>query len=352
VDRHEDRGIQPGIGTAQLKQLLDRVARQTQAYPFKAWGFGEAIAMLGLLAAARVTGDNRHRAFVGAQFDRWRAARQDRLDFVDHVTPGVPLLFLARDDSRWMPAAMAVGRLFAAFPRPSGIPVHRPDLDLWASHVWVDCLYTDGAFLALLARMTGDHAWEDLACEQTHAYMRVLWDEPRGLFVHGFDVATGRANTVHWGRGNGWAMLGLLDFLRVLRRDHPAWAPLASIVRRQITEMVSLQDRSGHWHTVLDQAQTYLEPSVAAMMAYALPAAVRLSLAAPSAGTAGAQAFHAALAAVDASGALAGVSEATPAGDVSTYATRPTGVYPWGQGPLLLAIADRLVPDCLWDEVL
>ncbi|MGH2405537.1 MAG: glycoside hydrolase family 88 protein [bacterium] len=337
--------------TADLTQLLDRVAQQTQAYPFKAWGFGEAIAMLGLLAAARVTGDARHRAFVAAQFDRWRAARQDRLVFADHVTPGVPLVFLARDDARWMPAAMAVGRLFTSFPRPSGIPVHRPDLDPWASHVWVDCLYTDGAFLALLARITGDGAWEVLACEQALAYVRVLWDEPRGLFLHGYDTATRRASAVHWGRGNGWAMLGLLDLLRVLRRDHPAWEPLAAVVSRQIIEVVSLQDRSGHWHTVLDQPETYLETSAAAMMAYALPAADRLGLAAPTAAAAGARAFHAALAAVDASGGLAGVSEATPAGDVSTYVTRPTGVYPWGQGPLLLAIADRIAPDCLWQDI-
>ncbi len=218
------------------------------------------------------------------------------------------------------------------------------------SHVWVDCLYTDGAFLALVARMT-DGAWEDLACEQALAYMRVLWDEPRGLFVHGYDTATGTANAVHWGRGNGWAMLGLLDMLRVVRRDHPAWQRLAGVVSRQILEVMSLQDSSGHWHTVLDDPETYLETSVAAMMAYALPAAVRLGLAGTAAATAGARAFDAALAAVNASGGLSGVSEATPAGDLSTYTTRPTGVYPWGQGPLLLAIADRLAPDCVWDAL-
>lgn len=352
MDRHEDLGSAPSLETARLTQLLDRVAQQTKVYPFKVWGFGEAIAMLGLLAAAQVRSDRGHRSFVEAQFNRWRAARQDRLDFADHVTPGVPLVFLARHDARWMPAVMALGRLFTSFPRPSGVPVHRPDLERWMSHVWVDCLYTDGAFLALLARMTGDRAWEDLACEHTLAYVRVLWDQPRGLFVHGYDAATGAANAVHWGRGNGWAMLGLLDMLRVLRRDHPAWQRLAGVVSNQIIEVVSLQDPGGHWHAVVDHPETYLEASVAAMMAYALPAAVRLGLAGPAAVTAAARAFHAALAAVDASGGLSGVSEATPAGDLWTYATRPTGIYPWGQGPLLLAIADRLTPDCLWDALL
>jgi hypothetical protein len=35
------------------------------------------------------------------------------------------------------------------------------------------------------------------------------------------------------------------------------------------------------------------------------------------------------------------VSEATPVGDVRTYASRRTGVYPWDQGPLLLAMEAR-----------
>jgi unsaturated rhamnogalacturonyl hydrolase len=315
------------------------------------WGFGEAIAMLGLLATARVTGDGRRRARVGALFDRWWAARSGTLTFADHTTPGVPLLMLARGDSGWMPAALALGRLFATFPKQSGVPVHRPDLESWSSHIWVDCLYTDGAFLALLARLTGDPAWEDLACEQALASVRVLWDDTRGLFVHGYDTATGRANAVHWGRGNGWALLGLLDLLRMLRPDHPAWNRLAEVVRCQVDALIALQDAGGHWHTVLDRPETYLETSVAAMMACALPAAARLGLAAAAAVEAGDRAFAAALRAVDESGALTGVSDATPAGDLDTYATRPTGVFPWGQGPLLLALADRLVPDGIWEGV-
>ncbi|MDR7418244.1 MAG: glycoside hydrolase family 88 protein [Armatimonadota bacterium] len=330
-------------------QVLTRVADRTAAYPYKVWGFGEAIAMLGLLAAARVTGAHRHRAFVETLFDRWWTARAGILSFADHVTPGVPLLCLARTEPCWGRAALALGTLFRSFPTRAGIPVHRPDLAPWASHIWVDCLYTDGAFLALLARATGDASWLEVACSQAEAYVRVLWDESRGLFVHGYDAVSGRSNAVHWGRGNGWALLGLLDLLCVLRRTHPAWKRLAGVVRRHVDTLVTLQDASGHWHTVLDRPDTYLETSVAAMMAYALPVAARLGLAPAPAERAGDRAFAAAMASVDASGALTGVSEATPAGALDLYAARPTGVFPWGQGPLLLAIAERLRPDCVWE---
>jgi rhamnogalacturonyl hydrolase YesR len=332
-----------------LEQTLHRVAEHTLAYPFKTWGFGEAIAMLGLLAASRATGDPRHQAGVEARFVHWRATRGDHLTFADHVTPGVPLLLLARADAAWMPAALALGELYRTFPTQRDVPIHRPDLEPWRSHIWVDCLYTDGAFLALLARMTGDRTWDDLACRQALAYISALWDERSGLFFHGYDAATGRANDIRWGRGNGWALLGLVDLLRFLRDDHPSRPRLLEVVRRQIEALLALQDPGGTWHTVLDHRESYLETSIAAMMAWAIPQAVRQGIASRNTLPAAARAFEVAIGAVAASGGLTGVSEATPATDFTTYATRPTGVYPWGQGPMLLALADRLAPDCLWE---
>jgi unsaturated rhamnogalacturonyl hydrolase len=38
-------------------------------------------------------------------------------------------------------------------------------------------------------------------------------------------------------------------------------------------------------------------------------------------------------------GALALVSDATPIGELRMYVTRPFGIFPWGQGPLLLMLA-------------
>ena len=44
---------------------------------------------------------------------------------------------------------------------------------------------------------------------------------------------------------------------------------------------------------------------------------------------------------VSASGALGLVSDATPIGELRMYVTRPFGVFPWGQGPLLLMLARK-----------
>lgn len=312
--------------------------------------------MLGLLAASRVTNDARYRRFVETQFARWHVVHGEDAVYADHVAPGVPLLLLARDDARLMQAALALGRLFAAYPATRGVQIHRPDLPGLNDHIWVDCLYTDGPFLALLGRMTGDAAWQDLAVQHTRAYVDVLRDPATGLFFHGFHAASGRPNTILWGRGNGWALLGLVDLLRFLRDEHPAKARLSSIVESQIAALVHFQDAGGHWHTVLDREDTYLEHSVAAMLAWAIPQAARIGLVGDAALkaralAAAARAFEAVCSVTDASGALTGVSSATPAGDLTTYATQPTGVFPWGQGPLLLALADRIAPDVIWKDL-
>ncbi len=330
-----------------LRQTLQHVADRTAAYPYKCWGFGEAVAMLGLVAAARVTDDDQYRRVVETSFDRWWTAIEGRPLFGDHVTPGVSLLLLGRERAHWMDAALALGGLFRRFPERGGVTIHRPDLDGWTTYIWVDCLYTDGPFLALLGLVTGESSWQDLACAQTLAYIDE--DAPSGLFVHGYDTETGVANGVHWGRGNGWALLGLIDLLRFLQADHPSQPRLATVVRRQLDALASLQDAGGHWHTVLDHPETYLEHSIAAMMAWAIPQAVRLGLVPAAIIDVAAKAFDAALAATDEAGNLWGVSAATPAGDLTTYAGRSTGVFPWGQGPLLLALADRLAPDFLWE---
>ena len=41
-------------------------------------------------------------------------------------------------------------------------------------------------------------------------------------------------------------------------------------------------------------------------------------------------------------GRLQLVSDATPVGARAVYATRPFGTFPWGQGPLLLALCQEL----------
>jgi unsaturated rhamnogalacturonyl hydrolase len=93
---------------------------------------------------------------------------------------------------------------------------------------------------------------------------------------------------------------------------------------------------------VCDDPATYVETTLAAMAAYALREAFDHGLIDRNAYGAVEQAARAAVKThIGDDGTLALVSDATPVGRDCVYATRPFGMFPWGQGPLLLLLAQE-----------
>ena len=318
--------------------LIERVAASTMRLPFKRWGFGESIAIGALLAAGGAA-----TTFAGAQLRAWvESAPPLTAEPLAHVAPGVPLLELVQltGEERLLTRARELAAVLDHAPIGQfGARIHRPDLDGWQHEVWVDCMHLDGPFLSRLAQYEADARWADLGAELLLSHARVLQDDRSGLFAHGFNDASGRSNGVYWGRGQGWALLGLVDTLDALPKSHAAAGELAQRLLALATGLVRTEAESGQWHTVVDAPDTYLEPSVSAFAALGvaqgvaqqrLPAAM-LALAE--------RALAATIAGIDAEGRLVDVSDATPVGaDKQHYAQRGRGVFAWGQGPALLAL--------------
>jgi rhamnogalacturonyl hydrolase YesR len=91
-----------------------------------------------------------------------------------------------------------------------------------------------------------------------------------GVFVHFTD---GR---VAWGRGNGFAALGLTEALTALPANHQARAKLLEIYRRHMSGMRALQAPDGMWRQVVDEPGAYREESVTAMTLTAMARGIRL----------------------------------------------------------------------------
>ena len=220
----------------------------------------------------------------------------------------------------------------------AGARIHRPDLAGWEHEVWVDCMHLDGPFLALLGRQTNDSARCVLAVELLLGHARVLQDETSGLFSHGFDDSTGKPNRVYWGRGQGWALLGLVDTLHLLPPDHAGVAEMRERLGAQVAGLARNEHQSGRWSTVVDRHETYLESSVSAFVALGVNRAIRWGLIPESYAELVQRAQQAMLEQISPDGELVGVSDATPVGsDAAFYNARPLGAHPWGQGPALLA---------------
>lgn len=327
-----------------LIHLAHAVARQTMTYPFKVWGFGEGIALEALWQAADDLNTPAYRVFVLELMDRW-LVRTPAIVEADHSAPGGLLLktWQTTEDAHYRDLALQLATHMAALPDHSnGARFHRPTHADYHDYLYVDCMEVDAPFLCELAVALADDRYFDCAVSQIQAYAELLQDPDTGLFYHQFNGATGTVNASFWGRGNGWALLGLLKTLSLLPQAHDAYTELHQRFRRLAKALAAHQHVNGNWSTVIDQPATYHEASLPAMFGYAFARALNAQLLAPAFHQPAAHAWAAMTARLD-NGLLRDVSVATPPGDAPHYNTIATGAgFPWGQGPALLFILERL----------
>jgi unsaturated rhamnogalacturonyl hydrolase len=325
---------------------IHRVARKTLTYRYFLWDWGEAVAADGLLAATAATGEPEYYRWVSARLDQW-LERSPEPFWPDHVGPGRALL--AYHAHSGQPHLLAYARALAAhlgrLPRArTGARLHRPDKPDIARLVWVDSMQTDAPFLCALAEATGEERYHDQASEHLAGQVVSLQDEQTGLFHHCYSDETGRRNGVAWGRGNGWAALGLAATLGRLPKTHPRWPWLAERFRGQTDALLRCQHGTGGWPTVVDRPDGAVELSTTAMLAHALALGDRAGVLDARGAEAADRAWRRVESAVDDAGVVQGVSERTPPrADPESYEARPLGgFYPWGQGPWLLEACRRV----------
>ena len=119
-------------------------------------------------------------------------------------------------------------------------------------------------------------------------HIQYLVDTSTGLWFHGWvftpDDAKSKGNNFAralWARGNCWITVSIPIFLEImgdrLGGDDPVRKLLVSTFRRQVDALVPLQDaKTGLWHTLLLDPNSYVETSASAGFAAGIFAGLRL----------------------------------------------------------------------------
>jgi unsaturated rhamnogalacturonyl hydrolase len=328
---------------------------------YSTWGFGDSVAFEAMLAASDATGDPRYEAFAHGWIRAW-ATRALPYRGLDCTAPGAAMVAVARrtGDARVVAAARGLADYLRSRPTLEGVYLtweHSPLMHPYGPAqlpppeaallcdpppgVFLDCLHFDPPFLTALGNLTGDAELVADGLAQARGYVRLLQRED-GLFDH-FRLTTSAATYgPGWGRGQGWAVLGLLDVIEAA----PAGEDVTELRRAAsdlIERLVELQRDDGHWWAVVDDPSSGEEWSTAAFMAYAFQRAWEMSGLlddGPRILSAARLARQAVVAGLDSSGTLGQVSAAVMAcTQPSHYAHVPRGFrVPWGQGPALLAL--------------
>jgi unsaturated rhamnogalacturonyl hydrolase len=316
---------------------LRSIAAATADWPFTLWNFGEAIALDALLEASLHLNEPVYEQHVAALCLASIAKGVGRVA-EDCQAPGRAFvtLYRRRGDPRYLAAAEALAVLHDRLPRnPQGAILVRAHQAGWKHQIWIDSIDLIGPLYANLANVTDDPVRQRQAVDLTLAHLRCLQADS-GLACHGYDTHSGR-NGHHWSRGMGWALMGMADVLVLTPETTPGRDEVLQRFVAMTQALLPLQRDDGLWHIVVDRPDSYPETTLAAMFVIAMQKA-RLagwitadSLTAPMAAARQGVLHH-----VDPRGALERVSDATAIGQYATYATRPFGQFPWGQGPLLM----------------
>jgi unsaturated rhamnogalacturonyl hydrolase len=128
--------------------------------------------------------------------------------------------------------------------------------------------YSDSVFMgttiaAQAGALTGEQRYFDMA-DRHLRFMERLDRRPDGLYRH--TPATDAA----WGRGNGFAALGLTLTLSELPPDSAAYRHALDSYRQLMSALLPLQNHDGLWRNVVDHPGAYPEFSATAMIGFAL----------------------------------------------------------------------------------
>ena len=283
-----------GATAAELsRERLGAAADLLLDYPFRVWHYGESVGLEGLLCAARLTARPELEGWVHGLVRGWAARRRPFAE-IDNTLPGKVLCELAErhGDELLLEAALDAAEHLGTRRRLHGValpferaPLREPfggaPLDaagraLLADPgpgIFVDPLHFDPPFLVHLGALTGSPDLVDAGAAQAVALVELLQDDS-GAFWHFFLERTGRRYGLGWGRGQGWALLGLVDVLERLPGAHPGREPLVSALIRLADALCATQRDDGSWFAVISDPGSGPESSTAAFAAAGLARAV------------------------------------------------------------------------------
>lgn len=252
------------------------------------WG----VTYSAMLCTAEITGDKKYADYVNSRFDflaKWIPAVKQKFspEYIRRKNLFVqPIMPHALDDAGAVCAAMikALSNGNSSNLRPlidnyidfvankeyrladGTLGRNRPQKNT----LWLDDMYMGVPALAQMGKLTGDNKYFDDAVKQVKQFAQRMFNEEKGLYMHGWVESMETHPEFRWGRANGWALLAKTELLDVLPRDHPGYNFVMQQFKKHVAGLAQYQSGSGFWHQLLDRNDSYLETSATAIYAYCI----------------------------------------------------------------------------------
>ncbi len=278
------------IMTTRLDSAEIKAGKLTQ------WGYEEGLILYALSRTAEHSGDGKYFHYMQRNIDSYlndqgeiRGYRFDDYN-LDNIPSGRLLLKLYQDTGKekYWKAAQYVHSQLESQPRTKeGGYWHKKR---YPNQMWLDGLYMAEPFSAEYAIIAKEPKYFDEVANQFIWMEKNSRDEKTGLLYHAYDESReqkwANPQTGHsphfWSRAIGWYVMGLVDVLDYLPKDHSKRGQLEAIYKRLMPVIVKYQDpKSGCWWQITDKGTekgNYLEASASNMFVYGLAKGVRKGL--------------------------------------------------------------------------
>lgn len=266
---------------------------------------------------------------------------------VNTAAPYLTMSFLAEytgEEKYMRPCEAAAREIMDSFPRTEeGGFQHRTSDSVNEGELWDDTLYMAVLFLANMGRILRDEAMKEEAEYQFLLHGKYLCDKVSGLWYHGWSFP-GKNNFAEafWGRGNCWITMAIPEYLSMNVCSGLARRILQNALRAQIESLRKYQAKNGMWHTLVDDADSYVEASATCGFAYGILKAVKDGLVDRSFRETAVRAAAPILDYISEDGVVNQVSYGTPMGRVSKefYKEIELKPMPYGQALAILFLME------------
>ncbi len=212
--------------------------------------------------------------------------------------------------------------------------------------LWDDTLFMCVLFLAKAGIILNRKDYIEETKLQFLIHIKYLYDKNSGLWYHGWNFI-GNTNYAKalWCRGNCWFTAGVVDYIEMIgfEKGDAIKTYLTDTLKAQVRALEALQDKSGLWHTLIDDQNSYLEASGSAGFCYGILKGIRMGILDEKYLDCGKRALKGIIDCVDENGTVTNVSYGTGiSADLDFYRNIELCPMTYGQALAILCMSESM----------
>lgn len=249
---------------------------------YQHWEWTQGVGLYGLWKLFEVTKDEKYLDILTRYFESQLEIGFPALN-VNTATPFLTMSCVGEylNSERYLsPCRKTAEWMMKHFPRTKeGGFQHMTSDTLNDQELWDDTLFMSVLFLANMGRIEQNQDYIEEAQYQFLIHAKYLTDKKTGLWYHGWTF-NGQHNFAEafWARGNCWITIAIPELLQMVECDAAVKRMLTQILLNQVESLKKYQDASGMWHTLIDDAGSYVEASASCGFGYGILKAAHMGL--------------------------------------------------------------------------